>query len=535
MQLTALLERLPQGSVASVELGDPEADVYTVSFLSMDPTTLREDVLYFGDETLLSLVPESLGVLNCILVDGGSVPQRLREGATLNIVNLTPGFDPFACYNALQACFIESAEVTHVVQRMLAAHFSNRGLQFLIEETAMALGRPIMVIDTNQRYIAYHLADLEEPGSAVLAQLKKETGLGALDERAAAYIIQSGIDSEIARNGGVLERHNANVGANALIAAVMVGGICIAHVMMVDLGKPFTDLDRECFLRLPNFVAQEMQKSVSWNPTTGEMESFFLLSLLGDRHPSESVTQRRLRSIGLHPKPFLYAVCLHAPGEGLDQQKVEMLAGQLRPILHHSVYTRYHQQFVALISRDDGDGLGDYAENVLREVAYLNGLTVGISNVFTSITDMRRGYDQARAAVREGERVAHSIDDNRVFHFYDYAYVHLLNTASRQLNLIDLCHPALLHLASYDEAHGGELMDTLFIYLQVAGSTTRAAKMLNLHKNTMLYRLGRIRKLIGSDLTSGEEQFQLQLSFRVLMFCGMYSPRMKMTRESLRA
>ena len=137
--------------------------------------------------------------------------------------------------------------------------------------------------------------------------------------------------------------------------------------------------------------------------------------------------------------------------------------------------------------------------------------------------------------MREGERVAHSIDDNRVFHFYDYAYVHLLNTASRQLSLIDLCHPALLHLASYDEAHGGELMDTLFVYLQVAGSTTRAAKMLNLHKNTMLYRLGRIRKLIGSDLTSGEEQFQLQLSFRVLMFCGMYSPRMKMTRENLRA
>lgn len=533
MELSVLVQRLPEGAVTSVSLDDPETDVYTVSFLTLGSNSPREDVLYFGDDTLLAGVPADTRTLNCILVGGGERPPHLKDSATFNLISLASGIDPFACYNALQAAFIESGEVSQILQRMLTAHFSNRGLQFLIEEAATALRRPIVVVDSNQHYIAYHLADLEGTTSDLALKLGEETGAGTLDELASAYIIREGIDSDIARGNGVLEHHNEHLGANTLTAAVMVGGICIAHVMMVDNNRPFTDLDRECFARLPHFVSQELQKNASWNPTSGERESFFLLSLLGDRHPSESVTQRRLRSIGLHPKPCLYVVCLHAPGEGLDQRKVESVAGQLRPILHHAVYTRYHQQFVALISRDEDDGLDDYALSVLREVGHLNGLTVGVSNMFTSLTDTRRGYDQARAAVREGERVSSSLDDDGLFLFSDFAYVHLLNVASRQTSLLDLCQPSLLRLAAYDEKHGGELMDTLFVYLQVASSTTRAAKMLNLHKNTMLYRLSRIRKVLGSNLTSGEEQFQLQLSFRALMFCGMYMPRMRMHRADL--
>lgn len=55
-----------------------------------------------------------------------------------------------------------------------------------------------------------------------------------------------------------------------------------------------------------------------------------------------------------------------------------------------------------------------------------------------------------------------------------------------------------MRLARYDRAHGTELMNTLFIYLQNACNTQRSAKMLSLHKNTLLYRLGRIREIRGA-------------------------------------
>ena len=159
MRLSALLARLPEGSIDNLSLADPEADVYTVSFLTPEAAALREDILYFGDTTLLSnkRLPESP---NLMLYGSSSSDETTSTYAMANVVTLAGDADPFVCYNALQAYFLEDQEQADIIRRMLAAHFSNSGLQYLIEESAMALGNPIVVVDTTYRYIAHHLADL---------------------------------------------------------------------------------------------------------------------------------------------------------------------------------------------------------------------------------------------------------------------------------------------------------------------------------------------------------------------------------------
>ena len=531
MQLSALLAYLPEGVASSVTTVDAEADVYTVAFLTPGTGALRSDVLYFGDTTMLGEVelPDF-----CNLVLYGSGIERASLPAEANVVELLADADPFAVYNMLQNCFMENQEQTTIVRRMLLAHFSNKGLQYLIEEAASALGNPIVVVDNTYRYVAYHLGDLEGSDSQFARTIVEEIRNETLVEEVIAYIHDEGIDAQIARSTGPLVRQNRMLDANTMTAAVMVNGVCIAHVMMVEHTRPFTAIDARCLERLADFVGQEMQKSEVWNPTSGELGAFFLASLLNDRAPSEAVTLRRLKALNFHPKQYLQIVCLHASGEGLEQLQAEHIAGQLKPLLHHALYTRYHRQLVVLLSRDEKEDLSPFAVRLLREVGSLNDLSCGISNVFERITQARAAYDQARRAVRYGERAGSAIDDNGLYRYCDYSYMHALDLADRKTNLLSLCHPSLLALRDYDKRHGGELMDTLFCYLQVAGSTTRAAKMLVLHKNTLLYRLNRIRQILGCDLASGEELFHLQMSFRILLYLGLFVPRVVASREELR-
>ena len=77
-------------------------------------------------------------------------------------------------------------------------------------------------------------------------------------------------------------------------------------------------------------------------------------------------------------------------------------------------------------------------------------------------------------------------------------------------------------------------MDTLVNYLQNACNTQRSARMLSLHKNTLLYRLGRIREILGCDLSSGEDQFMLQLSYRVLFYLDLFKSRISTSRNDFR-
>ena len=532
MRISTLLTHLPEGATEKLLLADPEADVYTIGFLT-ENKCLRNDVLYFGDSTLLATatLPESP---NLLLYGSNPDDETVKQLVDANVAFLVEDANPFECYNALQACFLENQEQQSVIRRMMEAHFSNGGLQYLVEEAAMALGNPIVVVDTTYHYIAHHLGQLEGSTSTLAQTITDEVRLQTLPDHVVTYIRDERIDSTLAAQGGPLIHHNAILDCTTMTGAVMVHGVCIAHVMMMEHQHRFRDIDRGCFVRLLEFVGQEMQKSEVWGPTSGELGSYFLTNLLGNQRPSEAVTLRRLRSLNFHPKPVLRVICLHAPQEGLRQDQVELIAGQLRPMLHHALYTRYHCQLVILVSRDEDDDLMQSSGSLLHEVASLNGLMVGLSNAFTRMTETRRAYDQARLALRMGKLATPLFDQEGVYEYSDYAYFGLFEIANRRTNLLSLCHPSLLRLQAYDERHGSELMETLYVFLQVTGTTKRAAEILNLHKNTLLYRINRIKELIDLDLASGEDQYILQTGFRVLAYLGIFAPRTSASREELR-
>ena len=73
----------------------------------------------------------------------------------------------------------------------------------------------------------------------------------------------------------------------------------------------------------------------------------------------------------------------------------------------------------------------------------------------------------------------------------------------------------LAPLVDYDESHGSALVQTLSAYLDNAGSPTATARALNLHINSLYYRLQRIAELGRIDTDDPEVRFALQLALRV--------------------
>ena len=62
---------------------------------------------------------------------------------------------------------------------------------------------------------------------------------------------------------------------------------------------------------------------------------------------------------------------------------------------------------------------------------------------------------------------------------------------------------------------GGVLLQTLGSYLATNGSPTDAADRLHLHRNTVLYRLGRLEDLLQVDLRDAEVRLALHLALKI--------------------
>lgn len=69
-------------------------------------------------------------------------------------------------------------------------------------------------------------------------------------------------------------------------------------------------------------------------------------------------------------------------------------------------------------------------------------------------------------------------------------------------------------LLDYDRQRSSDLVRTLFHYLDQGGRYEATANALIVHRNTLKYRLQRIRQITGLDLSDPETSFNLQLATR---------------------
>lgn len=413
-------------------------------------------------------------------------------------------------------------------ERLLKALFSNRGLTHLVEVGAAELGNPVLVVDPTYHYAARAGIELDDADDSAFARfVRTESADEVIADEGIRYIKETGVDEELARAHGAVLRHNPLYDLDTLTQDVVAEGICLGRVMVLAKNHPFGEADRAVFDRLVALVAQELQKGGFLSSKDSQAGPYFLARLLDDEQPNPMHTARRMKLVGFSPLSTLFVVTLRRREGDMDGSCAQRVRAHLSGFLAHSLSTIYDNELVCLVSRTNEPVLPARDEEALVRAAASNGLLVGISNAFSEVTDVRPHLEQARSAIRYGSTYTKILDDTGVYRYCEYTYMEMLDICNDHVNLMNYCHPAIWALWEYDQAHGTELVETLFAYMQNSCNTARTSALLSLHKNTLLYRLGRIREVTGNDLASGEDLFLFHLSIRVLLYLGILETRTK--------
>ncbi len=162
-------------------------------------------------------------------------------------------------------------------------------------------------------------------------------------------------------------------------------------------------------------------------------------------------------------------------------------------------------------------GAGDFAR--LDAFAAKNALRVGVSYSFNRIENFPAHYGQAVAALDISRRLGSSSSAAR---YEDFQIYDLLNSCG-DAELGKYCHPALELLRQYDHRQSSELYNTLRAYADSGGSVKLTADALFIHRNSLMYRLDRIREITGLNINDAHTLYVLKLSFDIDRHLGMGS------------
>lgn len=135
---------------------------------------------------------------------------------------------------------------------------------------------------------------------------------------------------------------------------------------------------------------------------------------------------------------------------------------------------------------------------------------IGIGTRMKNLRNMILSYKRALAAVHMASQFQYPM----IF-FEEMGIYQILFSIEDQEILKSMYHQLLDPLIQYDQKHHGELEQTLYNYLLYDGNQQMMAKQLYMHRNTINYRLGKIKDLLGCDLSSAEERIPYMLAFYI--------------------
>jgi len=71
-------------------------------------------------------------------------------------------------------------------------------------------------------------------------------------------------------------------------------------------------------------------------------------------------------------------------------------------------------------------------------------------------------------------------------------------------------------LLEYDQRHNADFVRTLAAFLERNGNLQSTARALNLHVNSVTYRMSRIQAIAGLDLERSEDRLLAQVALKIL-------------------
>lgn len=177
------------------------------------------------------------------------------------------------------------------------------------------------------------------------------------------------------------------------------------------------------------------------------------------------------------------------------------------------------RELVVLIKFDTEtrrERLHDYAQERLQQIDRMlcEGVMVkpqlALGVALTGPEGMALSYQSARRTMRVG---AQRDPKERLFSFYDLSLPVLLAGLGSGWQADHLQRP--LQLLDVADRRGGVLRRTLVVWFAENGHLLATARTLHIHRNTLEYRLRRIREITGLNLANAEDRMMLYIALQL--------------------
>ncbi|EOO70322.1 hypothetical protein IIC_04764 [Bacillus cereus VD021] len=380
---------------------------------------------------------------------------------------------------------------------------------------------PITIEDVNHRLLAYSTHD-ERTDPARIGTIMGRR----VPEKVINNLWKEGIIPDLLKNREpirVKKRDDIGLG-NRVAISIWNKEDVLGFIWALEIEKSLTEQDCLLLKKYAEVVKSKLlQLQARKNQKEERSQEFFWKLLTNHMQVNTEITEN-FYLLQITPAS-LFTVSVFRFEQGITNEKEKQISYLLKTSQHLKVllYTIDRNQLILLTSLDNVKRPFHEINNFIETFVHNMEKRYGIKSIKPAFSSVYSDYQKISKAYKETLTVL-SIkekfpsDTTNIHSYQNLGIYQLIDLLLEQRKDEEYENQALQKLDEYDQKYNCNLIETLETYLNKDSNVGEVAKVLNIHANTLSYRLKRIYEISEIDLKDPNQKMILYLDLKLKKF-----------------
>ena len=418
-----------------------------------------------------------------------------------------PGCAVISCNGSAQAIYAAAINAVedfqHFDRELVLSIETGCSIQQLVDLASDYIKNQLVVVDRSMQVIAFSLAEAVFPDEIwdYLRQFRRLPE--QVIERMAPLYRQTKSTAKETRQR--LEQGTELYGIPNVHVDLVSRGVYLGWLVLVANRTTISPGMLDIFENLALPFAHLMKVMHEENKPDLAFSEYFWQELLAGRLENQSLVKVMLKEKNWQASDRFRIFSVSSGASGAQAVFESILPGKV-VLTESSALT-----IIERCSAEDND-----QQNTSRQLQHLldqYDLFAGVSDICADAKTLPCLKGQADFALQAGrDRQAGRITD-----YAEVAIEHLLGSPTERGLQNTYIHPAIRKMSSVTSAKARKNLRTLLIYLENERQLLPASEQLFIHRNTLLYRISRLKQEFDLQLDDPNERFRILLSIKLVM------------------
>lgn len=394
-------------------------------------------------------------------------------------------------------------------------------LEELADFISQALQSPVTIEDANHKLLSYsthHGTTDPARTSTIIERRVPEKVINRLwKERIIPQLLSSKEPLYIQEIGevGLGNRYAVSIWHNNEV---------LGFIWALELNKTFSAEDIG-ILKLATIEAKNilLKNKIKNNKKEEHIQEFFW-KILTNHFQSRNIIEEKFQELKL-AIPSIFSITIFQFNEVITdkiEKSIHYLLNTIQ-IPKVTIYTVDQNKLICLTTLNESDAsieiLNKFCHSFITNMQERFGveeIVPAISGIHHQLLEIEQAYNEALLVLSIKDKFP--VDAGQINSYQQlgyYRYLDILLKANKENNYYNY---SLQKLHNYDQKYNNDLVQTLEMYLNKDSNVNCAAKALNIHPNTLSYRLKRISEIGEVNLKDVTQKVTLILDLKLKRF-----------------